>query len=74
MLDQQETEIDHVRIIPYHSFSTSGRTIMPAIHEIATLTSKGQVTLPNPFASYWGLIPVARSHSTCAGVGSWSAA
>lgn len=47
---------------------------MPAIHEIATLTSKGQVTLPNPFASYWALTQVARLHSTYAAVKSWSAA
>ena len=55
MLDQEETKIGHVRIIPYHSINTSGRTLMPAIHEIATLTSKGQVTLPKSVRQLLGI-------------------
>jgi len=55
MLDQQKTKIDHVRIIPYYSICTSGRTFMPAIHEIATLTSKGQVTLPKSVRQLLGI-------------------
>lgn len=55
MLDQQKTKIDHVRIIPYHSINTSERTLMPAIHEIATLTSKGQVTVPKSVRQLLGL-------------------
>lgn len=55
MLDQQKTKIDQVRIIPYRSINTSGRTLMPAIHEIATLTSKGQVTLPKSVRQLLGI-------------------
>ncbi len=45
---------------------------MPAIHEIATLTSEGRSLCPNPFASFWALTLVARSHSTYAPGKSWS--
>jgi antitoxin PrlF len=55
MLDQQKAKIDHVRIFPYYSINTSGRTPMPAIHEIATLTSKGQVTLPKSVRQLLGI-------------------
>jgi len=55
MLDQQKTKIDQVRIIPYPLINTSGRTHMPAIHEIATLTSKGQVTLPKSVRQLLGI-------------------
>lgn len=45
-MPRSEPEIGRVRIIPYHLFKPTGRTLKPAIHEIATLTSKGQITLP----------------------------
>ena len=38
--------IDKVRIIPYNVDIAIRRAAMPAIHEVATLTSKGQITLP----------------------------
>lgn len=38
--------IDEVRNFPYNTGIATRRTVMPAIHEVATLTSKGQVTLP----------------------------
>ena len=38
--------IDEVRKYPYHAGVAIRRTTMPAIHEVATLTSKGQITLP----------------------------
>jgi antitoxin PrlF len=55
MLHQQRINIDQVRIIPYHPVNTSGRMLMPAIHEIATLTSKGQVTLPKSVRQLLGI-------------------
>lgn len=38
--------IDEVRILPYNTGIAIKRAAMPAIHEVATLTSKGQITLP----------------------------
>ena len=42
--------LDFVRIIPYHKASQKKRekAAMPAIHEVATITAKGQITLPKP--------------------------
>ncbi len=39
--------IDDVRNYPYHMGTAIRRITMPAIHEVATLTSKCQITLPN---------------------------
>ena len=47
--------IDMVRNIPYHRGIAIRRTAMPAIHEIATLTSKGQITLPKPIRQALGV-------------------
>ena len=38
--------IDGVRKYPYYMGIAIRRAAMPAIHEVATLTSKGQITLP----------------------------
>ena len=38
--------IDEVGIFPYNTGIAIKRAAMPAIHEVATLTSKGQITLP----------------------------
>ena len=38
--------IDLVRKFPYNAGVAIRRAAMPAIHEVATLTSKGQITLP----------------------------
>lgn len=38
--------IDAVRNYPYHIDIAIRGAAMPAIHEVATLTSKGQITLP----------------------------
>ncbi len=51
MLDQ----IDIVRNIPYDGSIAIGRTAMPAIHEVATLTSKGQITLPKSIRQALGV-------------------
>ena len=75
MLDQQKTKIDHVRTVPYHPINTFGRALMPAIHEIATLTSKGQPTLPKSVRQLLGVdTGVKKLHSTYAPGTSWSAA
>lgn len=47
--------IDMVRNIPYHDGIAIRRTAMPAIHEVATLTSKGQITLPKPIRQALGV-------------------
>lgn len=47
---------------------------MPAIHEIATLTSKGQVTLPNSLRQLMGLDTGGKIAFDVRGVKSWSAA
>src|SRR5574337_1091403 len=44
--DAMRPHIDVVRDFPYHGGIAIRRTAMPAIHEVATLTSKGQITLP----------------------------
>lgn len=51
MLDQ----IDEVRNIPYNVDVAIGRTAMPNIHEVATVTSKGQITLPKPIRQALGV-------------------
>ncbi len=47
--------IDNVRIIPYNDGISIGRVAMPAIHEVATLTSKGQITLPKSIRQALGV-------------------
>lgn len=47
--------IDEVRKIPYHAGIVTRRTAMPEIHEVATLTSKGQITLPKPIRQALGV-------------------
>lgn len=54
MLDQHKAK-NEVKIVPYYSFNISGGKLMPAIHEIATLTSKGQVTLPKSVRQLLGI-------------------
>lgn len=44
----------NVRKYPYH-LNLSGRSAMPVIHEVATLTSKGQITLPKPIRQALGV-------------------
>ncbi|WP_440130683.1 AbrB/MazE/SpoVT family DNA-binding domain-containing protein [Achromobacter pulmonis] len=39
---------------------------MPAIHEVATLTSKGQITLPKPIRQAWTLAASWRSRCAVA--------
>jgi antitoxin PrlF len=48
-------QIDKVRKFPYDITLTIGRTTMPAIHEVATLTSKGQITLPKSIRQALGV-------------------
>lgn len=48
-------QVDDVRIKPYLVGIASGRTTMPEIHEIATLTSKGQITLPKSIRQVLGV-------------------
>ena len=48
-------QIDDVRKIPYHAGIVIRRTAMPDIHEVATLTSKGQITLPKPIRQALGV-------------------
>lgn len=48
-------EIDGVRKNPYRMGVAIGKTAMPEIHEIATLTSKGQITLPKPIRQALGV-------------------
>ena len=40
------TQIDKVRKFPYYPGIAIRSAAMPEIHEVATLTSKGQITLP----------------------------
>ena len=47
--------IDLVRNFPYDSTIAIRRATMPAIHEVATLTSKGQITLPKPIRQALGV-------------------
>jgi antitoxin PrlF len=46
--------LDVVRSIPYHKFYMR-RSAMPTIHEVATITSKGQITLPKPIRQALGV-------------------
>lgn len=48
-------QIDGVRKIPYNKSIVTGRTAMPEIHEVATLTSKGQITLPKSIRQALGV-------------------
>ena len=48
-------EIDDVRKNPYRVGIAIGSAAMPEIHEIATLTSKGQITLPKPIRQALGV-------------------
>src|SRR5690625_5280881 len=47
--------VDKVRKFPYHAGIAIRRAAMPAIHEVATLTSKGQITLPKPIRQALGV-------------------
>lgn len=47
--------IDMVRKFPYDMGIAFERTAMPAIHEVATLTSKGQITLPKSIRQALGV-------------------
>jgi antitoxin PrlF len=47
--------IDTVRKFPYDMGIAFERTAMPAIHEVATLTSKGQITLPKSIRQALGV-------------------
>ena len=46
---------DAVRKFPYDAGVVIRRTAMPEIHEVATLTSKGQITLPKPIRQALGV-------------------
>jgi len=48
-------QIDIVRKLPYAVGVAIRRTAMPAIHEVATLTSKGQITLPKSIRQALGV-------------------
>lgn len=48
-------QIDIVRKLPYIVGVAIRRTAMPAIHEVATLTSKGQITLPKSIRQALGV-------------------
>lgn len=49
------SQVDEVRKEPYLVGIATGRATMPEIHEIATLTSKGQITLPKPIRQVLGV-------------------
>ena len=49
------SQIDEVRKLPYLVGIATGRATMPEIHEVATLTSKGQITLPKPIRQALGV-------------------
>ena len=49
------SQIDEVRKLPYLVGIATGRATMPEIHEVATLTSKGQITLPKPIRQVLGV-------------------
>lgn len=49
------TAIDAVRKNPYDGVLFMRRTTMPEIHEVATLTSKGQITLPRSIRQVLGV-------------------
>jgi len=54
-LNHQENSIDKVRIIPYFRAAPQRSPSMPVIHEQATLTSKGQITLPKAIRQALGV-------------------
>ena len=47
--------IDKVRKFPYNIGIAFRRAAMPVIHEVATLTSKGQITLPKSIRQALGV-------------------
>ena len=47
--------VDEERNIPYDAGVAFWRSVMPAIHELATITSKGQITLPKPIRQALGV-------------------
>jgi antitoxin PrlF len=47
--------IDAVRNIPYNFGSLKGNLAMQAVREVATITSKGQITLPKPIRQALGV-------------------
>lgn len=47
--------IDFVRIIPYYLMAVFGGATMYAVHEVATVTSKGQITLPKAIRDALGV-------------------
>jgi len=49
------TQIDKVRKFPYHPGIAIRSAAMPEIHEVATLTSKGQITLPKSIRQALGV-------------------
>jgi len=49
------TQIDMVRKFPYYPGITIRNAVMPEIHEVATLTSKGQITLPKSIRQALGV-------------------
>ena len=53
--DAMRLHIDNVRKFPYPTDIAIMRAAMPAIHEVATLTSKGQITLPRPIRQALGV-------------------
>jgi len=53
--DVMRLQIDVVRNIPYHWDIGIRRASMATIHEVATLTSKGQITLPKPIRQALGV-------------------
>ena len=56
------TQIDKVRKFPYDSGIVIRSTAMPDIHEVATLTSKGQLTLPKSIRQALGVDTGGRRH------------
>ena len=49
------SQVDEVRNNAYFVGIAIGRATMPEIHELATLTSKGQITLPKPIRQVLGV-------------------
>ncbi len=49
------THIDKVRKLPYNAGIAIRSAAMPEIHEVATLTSKGQITLPKSIRQVLGV-------------------
>lgn len=47
--------LDNARNVPYHTDFIVRKLTMQAIHEVATITSKGQITLPKPIRQALGV-------------------